>query len=50
VKFRYWVGLRDVEYGHACIIIFICFISINKQPSNMHANKQLVHNENWILN
>jgi len=32
VKFRYWVRLRDVKYGHAKLGINICFISTNKQP------------------
>ncbi len=32
VKFRYEVGLRDVQYGHAEQDINMCFISTNKQP------------------
>jgi len=36
VKFRYWVGLKYVEYGHAGLSINMWFISTNKQyPSNI---------------
>ncbi len=30
VKFRYWGGLTDLEYGHAEKGIIMCFISTNK--------------------
>jgi len=31
VKFRNWVGLRDVEYSQAELWVNMCFISTNKQ-------------------
>jgi len=27
VKFRYWIGLRDVKYDHAELGINMCFIA-----------------------
>ncbi len=39
VMFRYWVGYRDLEYGHAEYKALICalYVLINSQyASNMH--------------
>jgi len=45
VTFRYWVRVRDVEYGHAekgINMFFISSLLINsKYPSNIHI-KQLI--------
>jgi len=47
VKFGYWAGLWDAEYGHA----FICALKvlINSQY-HIYANNQLLNTKNWTLN
>jgi len=48
VKFRYWVRLRDVEFGHNKALICAYILINGKYP--MHANKQLFKSDNWTLN
>jgi len=50
VIFRYWVGLRDLGYGHPekgiNIHRYALEVLLNGQhASNMHAKKQLVNSE-----
>ncbi len=59
-QFRYGVEIRDLECNHAECALYklintgnmpvISMLINNQYASNIHANKQLVHSQNWSLN